>query len=179
MVCICVLLTGSTLGQINSFTLQASGLTCALCARSIHKNLETVSWISKIETDLEKSAFVIRVKPDMAVDADVISRKVEDAGFGVASLTINAQVPADGESLKKDRHLTLSGMTVHILDDKHAAAGGSVDLRLIDKSFLGSKDQKRYAKASRQPCFLTGKAGGDCCSTAGVTEGHRIFHVIM
>jgi copper chaperone CopZ len=177
MVCLCVLVSGTSLAQISSFRLQASGLTCALCARSIHKNLESISWISKVETDLEKSEFVIHIKPEMSVDADLITKKVEDAGFGVASLVVNARIPQGGTAA--DRHLTLSGMPLHIISDKEVPADGEISLRLIDKAFLGPKDQRKFAKASRHDCYQTGKASGTCCTAAGIPEGNRIFHVII
>lgn len=163
--------------QISSFRLQASGLTCALCARSIHKNLETVSWISKIETDLEKSEFIISIKPDVPVDADLIRKRVEDAGFGVAGLSVSARIGA--EETTPDRHLTLNGMVLHIVSAKGTPSGGELSMRLVDKPFLGAKDQKRFARASKHDCFVTGKASGDCCRSAGIPDGSRIFHVIM
>lgn len=177
MAFMCLLISGTSLAQISSFRLQASGLTCALCARSIHKNLESVSWISKVETDLEKSEFVIRIKPDMPVDADQITKKVEDAGFGVASLIVNARIPHAGRS--SDRHLTVSGMPLHIISDKAIQADEEISLRLIDKPFLGPKDQRKFAKASRHACFQSGKASGQCCNLAGIPEGNRIFHVVI
>jgi hypothetical protein len=30
-----------------------------------------VAWISRIETDLERSEFIISIKPDMTIDADL------------------------------------------------------------------------------------------------------------
>ena len=177
MACLCVLVSGTSQAQISSFRLQASGLTCALCARSIHKNLESVSWINKIETDLEKSEFVIHVKPEMPVDADLITKKVEDAGFGVASLMVNARIPQGGTPA--DRHLTVSGMALHIISDKEVTADGEISLRLIDKAFLGPKDQRKFSKASRHDCFQTGRASGTCCTAAGIPEGNRIFPVII
>lgn len=177
MACLCVLIFGKSHAQISSFRLQASGLTCALCARSIHKNLESVNWISKIETDLEKSEFLIHIKPALPVDPDVITQKVKDAGFGVASLVFNARIPSGGSS--PDRHLMVSGMPLHIISDKAIQTDGDISLRLIDKRFLGPKDQKKFAKASRHDCFQTGKASGTCCTSAGIQEGNRIFHVII
>ncbi len=172
-----MVISRTSIAQINSFRLQASGLTCALCARSIHKNLETVAWISRVETDLEKSEFVISIKPDMPVDADMITKKVEDAGFGVASLIVIARVAQ--ENLIPDQHLTLNGMSMHIVAENRDAKAGEVSLRLVDKSFLGSKEQKKFSKLSKHDCFITGKASGDCCKAAGITAGSRIFHVII
>jgi copper chaperone CopZ len=177
MACLCLLVSGTSIAQISSFRLQASGLTCALCARSIHKNLETVAWISRIETDLERSEFIISIKPDMTIDADLITKKVKDAGFGVAGLTANARLPHG--NLSPDRHLILNGMSIHIVSAKQAEGDGEIPMRLVDKSFLGSKDQKKYSKLSKHDCFITGKASGDCCRSAGIIEGSRIFHVII
>ena len=177
MACVFVVVSGTSIAQINSFRLQASGLTCALCARSIHKNLETVPWISRVETDLEKSEFIISVKPDMGIDADIITKKVEDAGFGVAGLTVNARVSQG--TLDSDQHLTLNGMSMHIITTRGVTTDGEISLRLVDKSFLGSKEQKKFSKISKHDCFLTGKASGECCKAAGIAEGSRIFHVII
>jgi copper chaperone CopZ len=177
MACLGVLMAFGVEAQINSFRLQASGLTCALCARSIHKNLETVPWISRVETDLEKSEFVISVKPDMTLDPDLIRKRVEDAGFGVAGLSVNARIRPD--ETVADRHVSMNGMYLHIISVKSLPADGALSMRLIDKVFLGTKDQKRYARASRHECFLTGKASGECCRSASIPEGSPIFHVIL
>ena len=86
-----LLLHGAAFSQVTKASLQASGLTCAMCARSVFKNLESLPFVDQIDTDLEKSVFLIRFKPDMTVDADQIRQKVEDAGFSVAGLTLTAR----------------------------------------------------------------------------------------
>jgi hypothetical protein len=113
----------------------------------------------------------------MTIDADLITKKVEDAGFGVAGLTANARLPQG--NLAPDRHLILNGMSIHIVSAKQAEGDGEILMRLVDKSFLGSKDQKKYSKLSKHDCFITGKASGDCCRSASIIEGSRIFHVII
>jgi copper chaperone CopZ len=74
--------------QVTQASLQASGLTCAMCARSVYKNLEALPFIDSINTDLEKSIFKLNFKEGMEMDADQIRKKVEDAGFSVATLKV-------------------------------------------------------------------------------------------
>ena len=70
--------------QVVQASLQASGLTCAMCAKSVYKNLEALSFVEKIDTDLDNSTFLLNFKEGMRLDADQIRKKVEDAGFSVA-----------------------------------------------------------------------------------------------
>ncbi|MEN9952821.1 MAG: hypothetical protein RLZZ520_1089, partial [Bacteroidota bacterium] len=43
--------------QIKKATLQASGLTCAMCAKSVYVNLTSLSFVDSVTTDLNASAF--------------------------------------------------------------------------------------------------------------------------
>jgi len=68
--------------QIRQAKLQASGLTCALCAKAVYANLESLPFIQKIDTDLNGSAFILEFNGKQ-IDLDAIRKKVEDAGFRV------------------------------------------------------------------------------------------------
>ena len=48
--------------QIKKATLQASGLTCAMCAKSVYTNLTSLSFVESVDTDLNASAFEIKFK---------------------------------------------------------------------------------------------------------------------
>src|SRR5690349_2814261 len=85
---ICLLVGFSASAQFKSATLQASGLTCAMCSNAINKSLKTLSFIEKVETDLNKSSFVITFKDGADINFDQLRKKVEDAGFSVAKLQI-------------------------------------------------------------------------------------------
>jgi len=162
--------------QVTQASLQASGLTCAMCARSVYKNLESLSFIEKIDTDLEKSSFLLSFKEGMEMDADQIRKKVEDAGFSVASLRIT--VSFTDQQVINDQHLTLNGKVYHFLNIKDQALSGEKSLLLIDKSFLSAKDYKKYASATKMECFKTGVAGA-CCNKDGISVNTRIYHVTM
>src|SRR5688500_2774998 len=84
---ISILLAGfSASAQFKSATLQAAGLTCAMCTKAINKSLDRLSFISKVEPDIKNSAFIITFKEGADVDFDALKKAVEDAGFSVAKL---------------------------------------------------------------------------------------------
>ncbi len=162
--------------QVTSASLQASGLTCAMCAKSVYKNLEALPFIEKIDTDLDKSSFLLNFKDGMDMDADAIKKKVEDAGFSVAQLKIN--VTFNNQQVSNDQHLTVDGKVYHFLNIKDQVLNGEKSLLLVDKTFLSAKDFKKYASATKMECFKTGVAG-DCCTKEGIGDKTRIYHVTM
>lgn len=165
-----------SVAQFSQATLQASGLTCALCAKSIYTNLSALPFVKEVDTDLNASAFVIQFKEGVAVDPDALAKKVEEAGFSVASLKFKL---ANGlASVKNDAHLTLGGKVFHLVNLKSETVRAEQELRLIDQQFVTSKEFKKFSTLSKKECIKTGKAR-HCCSADGITEGTRIFHLMM
>ncbi len=162
--------------QFSEVHVQASGLTCAMCAKSIFKNLETLSFVDKIETDLNTSTFVLVVKPSADVDPDLIRKKVEDAGFAIAGLTLKGRF--DGLAVGNDGHFNYGGQTFHMLTAGDKKIEGDASMRLVDKSFVSEKDFKKYSKTTSMECFKTGYAG-KCCEKEGIAQGTRIYHVVI
>jgi copper chaperone CopZ len=165
-----------SIAQVTKARLQASGLTCAMCAKSVYKNLESLSFVDKIDTDLEKSAFLISFKPGASVDADQIRKKVEDAGFSVAGLSLTAQF--NGQELKNDQHVTIGGQVFHFVGISSQVVDGEKQFNLVDKGFLTPKDAKKYTNATSMDCYRTGTAGS-CCSKEGIDAKTRIYHVTI
>jgi copper chaperone CopZ len=162
--------------QVTRARLQASGLTCAMCAKSVYKNLEALPFVDKIDTDLDKSAFMITFKPGSDADADQIRKKVEDAGFSVAELTLVAQF--EGQELKNDQHLKIGGAYYHFVAIKGQVLQGEKEFSVVEKNYLSAKDFKKYQGATTMQCFKTGLAA-DCCSGNGVPANARIYHVTL
>src|SRR5688500_8244144 len=74
----------TTNSQVSKVLLQASGLTCSMCSKSIYKSLITIPFVDKIEPDIKTSTFEITFKPGSYVDFNKMKDKVEDAGYAVA-----------------------------------------------------------------------------------------------
>lgn len=165
------------ISQIHHASLQASGLTCAMCARSVYKNLESLPFIQQIDTDLEGSKFMLTFRKDADVDADLIRKKVEDAGFSVALLSLTAHF--EGVPVRQGQHILMNGKVYHLLSVGVPVLQGEKNMLVIDKQFLSVKEQKKYARASEMTCYKTGKADGACCKDDGIAPGTRIYHVSM
>src|SRR5437588_10406331 len=84
--------------QVAKVSLQASGLTCSMCSKSINKSLLTLDFIDKVDANIKTSTFEITFKHADKVDFDKLKGKVEDAGFSVARFT--ATIHFDNVQLK-------------------------------------------------------------------------------
>ncbi len=169
--------------QIQSAKLKADGLTCSMCSKAIFKALEKVSFIDKIDADIETSVFTLTFKKDQTVSPDRIAKAVTDAGFTVGRLELTADLPADAAG-GKDAHIAFGGATYHLLNAPEGSVAGAHTLVLADKAFLNEEDRVPYSKMTTMPCFETGKMGA-CCADhkeLGKTKGkagERVYHVVL
>lgn len=171
-----VLLIGSaSQAQFSKATLQASGLTCSMCSNAINKSLATLPFVQKVFTDLNKNEFSIQFKPNTPVDFDQIRKKVEDAGFSVARLTVNVDVPSI--AVKKDTHSNIGGLNIHFLNGENKTIDGQQTLRIVDKGFLPAKEYKKFAGMTQMKCVETGVM--EACCTADKKAAARIYHVVI
>jgi cation transport ATPase len=86
-------------------SLQAAGLTCAMCSNATLNQLKTLPFVDKIDTDLNTTTFILHFKSDVPVNFDLIRKKVEDAGFSVAALKVTAEF--NQVSVKADSHIKM------------------------------------------------------------------------
>ncbi|NIG53471.1 heavy-metal-associated domain-containing protein [Chitinophaga sp. Cy-1792] len=173
-----VLALGITFGasaQYKKAAVQATGLTCAMCSNATLKSLETLSFVDKIDTDLENTTFILYFKPGAAVDIDAIKNKVEDAGFSVGKLVITANF--DQTEVKNDTHVPFAGSTLHFMHVKDQVLKGDQNLTVIDKDFVSTKQYKKYATETSMACYKTGMMG-DCCHS-GNKASNRVYHVTI
>jgi len=165
-----------TQAQVKKVTLQASGLTCSMCSNSINKALKTVDYVEKVMANIQSSSFEITFKPGAKVNFDDLKKKVEDAGFSVASLT--ATVDFENASVANDEHINMGGMIFHFLNVKEQTLEGTKIIKVIDKGYVSAKDYKKNGKYTKMECYKTGTAGS-CCTKGGLAAGTRIYHVTI
>ena len=161
-------------GQIKSAKLQASGLTCAMCAKSIYNNLKSIDAIDTVDVDLNESSFLVKFKSAKDINPDIIRKKVEDAGFSVAALDLNFIFSE--KTILPDAHFLINGSAYHFLIPTKQIVNGEQTLRVIDKQFQTEKAYKKNVNLSKLPCFSSGQTSS-CCFAAGIPEGTRIFHL--
>lgn len=169
-------LSFSSTAQIKSAKLQASGLTCSMCSNSIHKALETLPFVDKIVANIKESTFNITFKEGQNIDIDAIKNKVDDAGFSVANLAL--VVDLDKKELKNDTHISINGLTFHILKTSEKVGNANEVITISDKGFVPTKVFKKNKALIKMDCYETGVAAS-CCTKDGIAAGTRIYHITI
>jgi copper chaperone CopZ len=163
--------------QFKKASLQAAGLTCAMCSNATLKALKTLPFVDKIDTDLNNTTFILHFKPDASVNIDQIKQKVEDAGFSVAKLVLTAGF--DQVKVSNDMHISYAGNTLHFINVKDQTLQGEKNITVIDRNFVTTKQFKKFSAQTDMSCYKTGTMG-DCCKTAGKPAGaERVYHVTI
>ena len=173
---ILALLSFTGFSQFSKATLQASGLTCAMCSKAVKVALEKVSFVSEIKVNIKKQEYSIAFKENSNTDFDELKKAVEDAGFSVASLKVTGSF-AD-VNVEKDKHLQLDGKNFHFINSNARVLNGEQTLTIVDKDFLSAKEYKKFSATTKMECIKTGKAG-DCCVKDGIHSEERVYHVII
>jgi copper chaperone CopZ/sulfur carrier protein ThiS len=162
----CLLIGVSASAQFKSATLQASGLTCAMCSNAINKSLKTLSFIESVESDIKTSSFLINFKDGADINFDQLRKKVEDAGFSIAKLQVVTNF--NNVSVQSDQSVTVAGKQLYFLAVKNQQLTGEKVITIVDKNFLPAKEYKKYATQTKAESFKSGEA-----------NGVRVYHVTI
>ena len=171
-----LLASRSSQAQFNSASLQASGLTCALCTKAINNSLSRLSFVQAVEPDIKNSAFKIAFRSGAAVKIDALKKAVEEAGFSVASLRLTGKFSQ--LAVKNDEHVEIGGDLFHFLKVNDQQLNGEKEIRVVDRAFLPTKGFKKYSAATTMQCVQTGKVES-CCKKSGLQPARRIYHVTI
>ena len=162
--------------QFSKGTLQATGLTCAMCSNAVNKALQKVPSVSTVRSDIKNSAFSITFKENVEVNIDALKKAVEDAGFSVGSLSLTGDFKH--LAIEKDEHVRIGHTQFHFLAVDKQVLDGVKTIKIVDKDFLTAKEFKKVSGISKMECVKTGKASA-CCVKEGIPEGTRIYHVTI
>lgn len=162
--------------QFSKASLQATGLTCALCSNAINKAVLKLPFVATVRADIKNSTFSIVFKEGADLDIDAIKEAVEDAGFSVGGLSLTGHF--NDTKLVKDQAVMIGNDHFHFLNGNGKTLNGEQVIMVVDKNFVSEKQFKKISKESQLPCVQTGKATG-ACSREGMAEGNRIYHVMI
>jgi copper chaperone CopZ len=165
-----------SMAQFKTGTLQAAGLTCAMCTKAINETLKELDFVQSVKADIKNSQFIIQFKEGVNVDPDVLKKAVESAGFSVARLKLALHF--DNVQVENDSHLKMGGKTYHFLDIRPQVLNGEKTITFVDKNFVVAKEFKKYSTKTQMGCVQTGKAE-TCCTKEGAKENARIYHVTI
>ena len=174
-----IIVTGvgvSLQAQFSKATLQATGLTCAMCSNAINKALQKVPFVESVKPDIKNSSFGIVFKKDARVDIDALKDAVEDAGFSVGSLKLTGNF--NEVKIATDQHVKIGNDNFHFLNVKSQVLNGEQTIFVVDKNFVTEKQFKKYSSSAKMSCMQSGKAAS-CCVKDGIPAGTRIYHVTI
>ena len=166
----------SASAQFTKATLQATGLTCAMCSNAINKAFQKVSFVESVRSDIKNSAFNIVFKANMPVSIDALKDAVEDAGFSIGSLKLTGSF--NGLNVEEGKHVKIGNENFHFLKVNDPLPDGEKTITVVDKNFVSAKEYKKYSAATKMSCMQTAKAS-DCCVKDGLAEGERVYHVTI
>jgi copper chaperone CopZ len=132
----------NSFGQIESVTLQASGLTCSMCSRAIYKSLQKVPDVGKVEEDIEHSSYHIRFTHPGTTSLAALRKAVTDAGFSVARMEIT--VDFQHAAIDNNSTLKFNDQMFQFVDISNQVLDGQRKLLIVDKDYLLEKDRKKY-----------------------------------
>ena len=176
LILIIALFSVTSQAQFTKATLQATGLTCAMCSNAINKALQKVYFVESIKSDIKNSAFTMMFKADTQVDIDALKNAVEDAGFSIGSLVLTGSFSET--KIEKDKHLKIGNENFHFLNANNQVLNGEQAITVVDKNFVTEKQFKKYSAATKMSCMQTGKATS-CGAKDGISAGERIYHVTI
>lgn len=132
---------GAAHAQFTKAELQVSGLTCSMCSKATEKSLRTLDFISDIKVDLNRNLFMLSFKKDVPVNLDLISKKVQNAGFFVNNL--KATFNFDNVKIN-DNAFNYLGDTYRLVNGTDKPLAGPVAVTVVDKGFAPASVYKKY-----------------------------------
>jgi len=166
----------SSPAQFTKASLQATGLTCAMCSNAINKALLQVPFIESVKSDIKNSAFNIVFKQGQNVEIDALRKAVEDAGFSVGNLKMTGNFQE--LKIENDKHIEIGKEIFHFLNVTEQVLNGEQTIMVVDRNFLTAKQFKKFSSASKMSCVQTGKAAS-CCVKDGIAADARVYHVTI
>jgi copper chaperone CopZ len=114
--------------QIVKAEIIATGLTCSMCSKSIHKQLTKLPEIEKIEVDLNNNSFIVLLKKGNKITPRILKESIEKAGFFV------------GEMFVWFENEAVSSNYIFLNDDK------TFKYKILDKGYTSSKEYRKNKK---------------------------------
>jgi len=150
--------------QFSQVTLQATGLTCALCSKAIHQSLEKIPFVQKVSARLKESAFEMSIRPGASVDPAQIRNAVEEAGFFVGALYLTLEPNAD--ALSEDLPVKQGDVYYKVMGP--SKGNRTKTYQVLNEHFL---TEKAYSK------LLAGSLGASLREQPSLIEGAPVFYL--
>lgn len=128
-------------GQLQSATLQATGLTCSMCSKATFKKLQAIEGVQKITTDLDNTSFILQFSPNNSTPIGSIQKQVQAAGFSVGKLVLHYKLSAT--HIANNTTVPFKGGEFVFMETAPGKKDGVVQLQVVNKGFITDKEFKK------------------------------------
>jgi copper chaperone CopZ len=153
----------TVVAQIQSVSLQASGLTCSMCSRAIYKSLKKIPSVANVQEDIQHSSYHIQFSSPETVSLENLKKAVQNAGFSVASMEV--KVNFQNVAIASDSSIKLNDFIFYFIGVNKQKLNGEKKLLILDKDYILEKERKKYAGSFESNPVIVGEA--------------KIFHVTL
>ena len=83
--------------QVTELTIGVDGFTCSLCAKGVEEQFKSLDYVKSVKTNLKKTTFTLKFKDSPKINVTEIRDAVNDGGFSVREITIEAKGTIKGD----------------------------------------------------------------------------------
>lgn len=127
--------------QVNTVSLQASGLTCSMCSNAINKALKTLDFVQMVDADIKTYTFLISFKANSVIDFDLLRKSVEKAGFTVCSFVAN--IHFENIQVKNNQAILFGDKKFLFVNSGDHVLNGVKQVKILDRGFVSPKEFKK------------------------------------
>ncbi len=84
--------------QVTQLTIGVDGFTCSLCAKGVEQQFKALDFVKSVKTDLKNTLFILSFKSNPNIDVSQLSDAVNDGGFSVRDIKVEAKGTIKGNS---------------------------------------------------------------------------------
>lgn len=122
----------SSTAQVTQLTIGVDGFTCSLCAKGVEAQFKSLDFVKSVKTDLKNTLFILTLKPNQPINVSQIRNAVDDGGFSVRDIKIEAKGTIKGDQGIGYIFVSPNSPEIHLKDMNGDLSDG-------DKVFLKGK----------------------------------------
>ncbi|HEU4716891.1 MAG TPA: heavy-metal-associated domain-containing protein [Bacteroidia bacterium] len=144
-------------GQFKKVVIRVDGLTCSACSYATQHSLQTLSFVSDVQMDLNNNLATVTFREGRKVSIDSLAIKVVDAGFSVGSLS--ATMDLSGASVTDSTCFVYQNDCYYVLAANGKKLGGTVDIRFVGEAYMKKSEYKPWKSKLNGSCGTSDMKG--------------------
>ncbi len=110
--------------QVSQLIIGVDGFTCSLCAKGVEEQLKSLDFVKSIKTDLKNTTFKLSLNKEPKINILEIKDAVEDGGFSLRDITLEAEGTVKGNSSEGFLLATPNAPDMRLIDLKQDLSAG-------------------------------------------------------